>query len=441
MGRASSSTAGLPSFSVVAAGMWSTTAAEFRLRRQRLARLFEQPVLLGSGPQVYRTPGQAYRFRANSHYLYFGGPPLANAWLYLDGDRATLFYDLPSSAEAVWEGSGPEDLPERYGLDAVRPLSQKRAGSDLADPQLAGAIIQLRLRHDAAAVRQLEQAVDMTVRAHFQAMRATRPERREYQILATLLVSVTQEGGCPGYDPIVTTRGQILHNPHHDGTLQRGDLLLVDFGAETPEGWTGDVTRTFPVRTTFSPRQAEIYELVLRAQQAALALCRPGVEYRDVHLAACHEMAEGLVELGLMRGDPKELVVRGAHALFFPHGIGHLLGLDVHDMEDLGDRAGYAEGHQRSQQYGLNHLRLDRPLEPGMAVTVEPGFYWNSGLLEDPRRTDPLADCLNREIIEAYREVKGIRIEDNVLIQEAGCKVLSAGLPKELQELEVVVNS
>lgn len=423
-----------------------TQADDFRQRRQRLAQLYPQPVLLRSGRPARRNPPQIYPFRASSHFLYFAGWNHPHLSVLLEEGRATLFYDPPGLEDSVWDGPGPDldELRERYGFDSIRPSSEAPDLPSLdaqAPPDLLDAVIQLRLRHDAAARSQLEQAVDMTVRAHFQAMRATRPERREFQILATLLVSVTQEGGATSFSPIVSRRGEILHNPHYDGTLQRGDLLLVDFGAENREGWAGDLTRTFPVRTTFTPRQAEIYQVVLQAQKAALRECRPGQEYRQVHRAACLAMTEGLVQLGLLRGDPAELVERGAHALFFPHGIGHLLGLDVHDLEDLGDRAGYAPGRTRSEQFGLNFLRLDRPLEADMAVTVEPGFYWIPQLLENEERRAPFLDCLNLDTVEAYREVRGIRIEDDLLIEEKGARNLSAALPKELQELEIVVNS
>ncbi|MBN9418754.1 hypothetical protein ABS71_12590 [bacterium SCN 62-11] len=423
-----------------------TQAEDYRQRRRRLAQLFPKPVLIESGPMLLRNPSQTFPFRASSHFLYFAGWNHPEVALLLEDGRATLYYDRPDVSGAVWEGPGPDldELCERYGFDMVLPFEQAPSAIRLnsqAPEALLDAVVAVRLRHDAAARSQLEQAVDMTVRAHFQAMRATRPERREFQILATLLVSVTQEGGATSFTPIVSRRGEILHNPHYDGTLQKGDLLLVDFGAENREGWAGDLTRTFPVRTTFSPRQAEIYELVLRAQKAALAECRPGQEYREVHRAACLTMTRGLVDLGLLRGDPAELVERGAHALFFPHGTGHLLGLDCHDMEDLGDRAGYAPGRRRSDQFGLNFLRLDRPLEDGMAVTVEPGFYWIPQLLENPERTAPFQDCLDPKTVEAYREVRGIRIEDDVLIEEAGSRVLSSALPKELLELEIVVNS
>jgi len=423
-----------------------TLAEDFRQRRRLLAQRFEQPVLIHSGRPARRNTPQVYPFRANSHFLYFAGWNQPRCSVLLSEGEATLFYDPPSGDRAVWDGPGPdpEELQERFGFERILPSAHMPDAACLAPgapEELLEAVVQLRLRHDAAARSQLEQAVDMTVRAHFHALRAIRPERREFQILATLLVSVTQEGGSPSYPAIVTRRGEVLHSTNYEGTLERGDLLLVDFGAESREGWAGDITRTFPVRTTFSPRQAEIYQLVLKAQKAALEHCRPGREFREVHQAACLSLAQGLVELGLMRGDPAQLVERGAHALFFPHGSGHLLGLDVHDMEDLGDRAGYAPGRRRSAQFGLSNLRLDRPLEPHMAVTVEPGFYWSPELLENPERTRPFRDCLNWETVKAYREVRGIRIEDDVLITEGLPRVLSAALPKELLEIEIVVNS
>lgn len=428
-----------------------TTAQDFRSRRQRLAQLFTGECLLYSGNPVSRNPPQHYPFRACSHFLYFCGWNQPHVWVQLKEGESTLFLPAASVDTAIWEGAGPDHqfLRERFGFDHIveglpPSLEAPKVGAAAAgqfDLALAQAVIQCRLYHDQAAQAQLREAAAMSVRAHFHAMRATRPERREFQILATLLVAVTQEGGCASFSPIVSTHGEVLHNPHHQGTLQQGDLLLVDFGAETSEGWAGDLTRTFPIRTTFSPRQAEIYEVVLQAQKAAIESCRVGVEYRQVHATASLEMARGLTQLGILRGDPAQLVERGAHALFFPHGIGHLLGLDVHDMEDLGDLAGYAPGRVRSSQFGLNALRLDRPLEAAMAVTVEPGFYWIPQLLQDPERTRPFADCLDLKVAEAYREVRGIRIEDDILIHADGPINLSQDLTKELKELEIVVNS
>ena len=192
--------------------------------------------------------------------------------------------------------------------------------------------------------------------------------------------------GC-AYPSIVTPHGEILHSERYDARLADGDLLLADVGAETPGGWAGDVTRTWPVSGRYSSTQREIYEVVLAAQKQAIAAVTPGSRYRNVHVLACQALAAGLADLGILRGNPIELAADGVVALLFPHGVGHLLGLDVHDMEDLGDRAGYAPGRERAKMFGLRSLRLDRDLEPGMAVTIEPGFYISPAILGDPALT------------------------------------------------------
>ncbi|HJK94336.1 MAG TPA: M24 family metallopeptidase, partial [Polyangiaceae bacterium LLY-WYZ-15_(1-7)] len=243
-------------------------------------------------------------------------------------------------------------------------------------------------------------------------------------------------GATTAYPPILSVRGEVLHNPHHDGTCAAGDLLLADVGAETAGGWAGDVTRTWPVSGAYSSTQRAVYEIVLAAQREAIALCRPGVRYRDVHLAASRALAAGLVDLGVLRGDPEELVADGVHALLFPHGVGHLIGLDVHDMEDLGDRAGYAPGRSRSAQFGLGYLRLDRDLAPGMAVTIEPGFYRVPAILEDPELAAVAGDRLDRAELAKLADVRGVRIEDDVLITEGEPEVLTAALEKEPDAVE-----
>ncbi len=199
------------------------------------------------------------------------------------------------------------------------------------------------------------------------------------------------------------------------------------------------MTRTWPVSGGFTGAQRDAYTLVLASQRAAIEAVRPGARYRDVHRVAARTMAAGLVELGVLRGDPDELVADGVHALFFPHGVGHLLGLDVHDMEDLGDRAGYAPGRTRSDAFGLCTLRLDRDLLPGMAVTIEPGFYQVPAILNDPARTAVAGDRLVRGALERFSGVRGIRIEDDVLVTEAGHEVLTTAIPKAPDEVERVV--
>jgi Xaa-Pro aminopeptidase len=189
----------------------------------------------------------------------------------------------------------------------------------------------------------------------------------------------------------------------------------------------------------FSTTQRELYDVVLASQEAAIARVRPGVRYRDVHLETARVLAEGLVALGILRGDPDELVADGVVALLFPHGVGHLLGLDVHDMEDLGDRAGYAPGRARSTQFGLRSLRLDRDLAPGMAVTIEPGLYLVPAILEDPELTRAAGDRLDRRVLARYADVRGIRIEDDVLVTADAPEVLTAAIPKKASEVEARV--
>jgi Xaa-Pro aminopeptidase len=300
-------------------------------------------------------------------------------------------------------------------------------------------MIEVRLRHDAAGVEQLRQAAEVTAFAHHAGMAATRPGIRECAVRARMEAAIIEHGMTTSYGSIVTVHGEVLHNERHDNLLGERDLVLADVGAETPEGWAGDVTRTWPSSGRFSATQRAIYDVVLRAQVAAIAAVRPGVRYRDVHRTAGRELVRGLCELALLRGDPDELYERGAGALFFPHGVGHLLGLDVHDMEDLGDHAGYAPGRARATSRGDRYLRLDRDLEAGMAVTIEPGFYRIAQILDDPREVGELEDVLDRSVLERFSDVRGIRIEDDVLVTERGADVLTKAIPKTADAVEAAV--
>jgi Xaa-Pro aminopeptidase len=272
-------------------------------------------------------------------------------------------------------------------------------------------------------------------------MRATRPGLKEAEIVAAMDAVIVRAGCAHAYLPIVTREGEVLHDERHHRTLESGDLLLADVGAETPGGWASDVTRTWPASGKFSATQRSLYEVVLAAQRAAIAAVRPGVRYLDVHRAAGKKLLEGLIALGVFRGDLEDLYARGAAALFFPHGIGHLLGLDVHDMEDLGDRAGYAPGRQRAKEFGLRALRLDRDLVPGMVVTIEPGLYQVPSILDDAALTRVAGDRLDRKKLAAFADVRGIRIEDDVLVTETGRLVLTEAIPKTLDAVEAAVGA
>ena len=235
---------------------------------------------------------------------------------------------------------------------------------------------------------------------------------------------------------ILSRRGEVLHNHGHDQILGEGDLLLVDSGVVSPLGYASDITRTLPVGGRFTQRQQDVYDIVLAALVEGTGRMAPGVPFVDCHFAAAGAVARGLTELGLMRGDPTEAVAQGAHALFFPHGLGHMLGLDVHDMEALGeDFVGYDLEFSRSTQFGLSGLRMARRLRPGFAVTVEPGIYFIPALIGQWRESRRLEEFINYEAIDAYLDFGGIRIEDDVLVTEQGHEVLSADIPKDADAL------
>lgn len=445
-----------------------------RARRILLAeKLGDRVALVAAGGHVSRNyPAATYPFRASSHFLYLVGLPLPGAMVLLDGDQHTLFLPAPAPDEALWHGPMPGMRPiaewsgcnvmplERLGdaiggrevmtLPAPDPLTRSRqtallgreieAGRlDPIDEPLADAIIELRLVHDDKAQDGLRRAAEATTAAHLAGMGATRPGVLEAEVRARMEAELIRRCATTAYGSIVTVYGEVLHNEDHHHVLQEGDLLLADVGAETSDGWAGDVTRTWPVNGKMSATQREMYSVVLAAQRKTIEAVRPGARYRDVHLTACRELTRGLVDLGVLRGDVEELVADGVHALLFPHGVGHLLGLDVHDMEDLGDRAGYAPGRERSTQFGLSNLRLDRDLAPGMAVTIEPGLYRVPAILQEPRLAKLAGDRLDRDRLAKFADVRGIRIEDDVLVTEDGCEVLTSGIPKEIDEVERAV--
>ena len=438
-------------------------------------------MLLASGaPRSRNYPAGTYPFRATSHFLYLVGASVPNAALLLEGGRATLFVVPEQPGDALWEGPKPSlaALRKELGVEAVRDVAElaavvralapavatlptqdatssawlaelvgrvvvPRSGAALVDgtpdAQLADALVATRLVHDEAAIAQLEHAATVSAAAHRAGMRATMGAKGETEIYGAMMGSLRHDGCGDSYGPIVTVHGEVLHNERHDGAVAAGDLLLADVGAETPEGWAGDITRVWPISGRFSASQRAIYEVVLAAELAAIARVRPGVRYRDIHEAAKRVIVTGLRELGIFRGEVDGLLARGAAALFFPHGVGHLLGLDVHDMEDLGDRAGYAPGRTRSRAFGDCYLRLDRDLVPGMALTIEPGFYQVPAILSDPQYTAPLGDDLRRDVLAKFADVRGIRIEDDVLVTSGAPVVLTRDVPKSIDEVEALV--
>lgn len=449
---------------------------------QRRARLKQDVgsglVLMLGNDEVGRTyAASTYPFRQDSTFLYFWAanhPGLA-ALIDVEADTDTLVCDPATMADVVWSGPMPSPAERaaaagvthtmtraalREALGAaiaqgrtIHHLAPYRADHTVtlsawlgvppadvpagASDTLHHAVIAQRSRKDETEIADMERAVTVSKAMYAAAMPAARAGRFEHEIVAEIARVALGSGGAFSFLPICSVHGETLHNPYYTNRMQQGDLLVLDSGAETPHGYASDITRTIPVGGTFSPQQRLVYDIVLRAQEGAIAAIAPGVAYRDVHLGAARSMVVDLTAAGLMQGDPDEAVAAGAHALFFPHGLGHMIGLDVHDMENLGEaRVGYGQDFTRSTQFGLAYLRLARVLEPGFALTVEPGIYFIPALIDQWKADGTNAAFLRFSEIEKFRDARGCRIEDDVVVTATGCRVLGPAIPKTVADVE-----
>ncbi|CCQ64057.1 aminopeptidase P family protein [Crocosphaera watsonii] len=443
-------------------------------RRTKLANLIDVPTVLWSGKSPSKNfRANHYPFRASSHFLYFAGLPLENAAIKLDNGNLDLFIDNPHPDSSLWHGEMPrrEDIALQIGADNAYPMEVlKEQINEVAtipvqdvftytkqreilqrslsinkelnqvDEQLIKAVISLRLTHDKIGLEEIKKAINVSVEAHKIGINSTKKSKNEAEVRAAMESYIISQNMTCAYNSIVTVNGEVLHNETYNNQLKSGDLLLADVGAETPLGWASDITRTWPVSGHFSSSQRDIYDIVLAAHDACIEGIKPGVEYRDIHLLGAKIIAEGLVNLGILKGDLEHLVDKDAHAIFFPHGLGHLLGLDVHDMEDLGDLAGYEEGRTRSERFGLGYLRLDRPLKVGMVVTIEPGFYQVPAILNNPKFQQKYQNDVNWEKLKQFSDVRGIRIEDDILVTETGAEILTKNLPTKAIDIEEMMS-
>ena len=443
--------------------------------RARLMALHPGPILLlGNGLRPRNLRLNALPFRQCSSFLYLTGCTEPDAALLLADGAATLFLTPPADDDALWHGHTTpiEAAAAHLGFDRVRPFDQLPAhlpaafatlappdeaktaylaartatpldfGRQSGDAALVDAIIALRRCRLPEELDAMRAAAEVSAIAHRRVMAQTRPGRTERGLHALFAAAVAEAGATCAYTTILTQRGEILHQFHPGGALHDGALLLVDGGAEDESGYATDITRTYPVSGRFSPRQRAAYEAVLAAQADAIAAVRPGRRYRDVHLTAARTLTTFLVDEGLLRGSVDGLVERGAHAIFFPHGVGHLLGLDVHDLENFGPRATYDPRYPRSTQFGTAYLRIDLDLQPGMVVTIEPGFYVVPAILADAALTAPFADCLDLDAARAWLPFGGIRIEDDILVTQIGAEDLTGPrVPRSVEALEAVVGS
>ncbi len=451
-------------------------------RRQQLKETMGKGLLVFTGnvelPMNY--PGNVLPFRQDSTFLYYFGidRPGINAIIDIDNDREILFGDDITLDDVVWMGAQPSlaALASRVGITEVQParafnthiqqgLQQRRAIHYLPQYQdhgrlllaeimgvsvneidqqysktLVNAVIAQRSIKQPEEIQEIEVALRITYEAHQKAMVFTRPGLKENFVAGKIRGEVWKYGVMLSFPLIFTVRGEILHNAPTNRTMLEGQLALCDLGAESPLHYAGDITRTFPVNGKFNEQQKSIYEIVLAAQQTAIESIRPGVKYRDVHLRAAGVIARGLKALGLMKGDVDAAVQEGAHALFFPHGLGHMMGLDVHDMEGLGeDRVGYDQETRRSEQFGLAYLRMARRLEPGHVVTVEPGIYFIPALIDQWQAEKKFTEFIAYDQLQAFRDFGGVRIEDDVVVTPNGCQVLGEPVAKTVEEIEALM--
>lgn len=435
--------------------------------------------LLGNELSPMNYQDNTFPFRQDSNFLYYIGldnPHLA-AILDTETGETILFGDELSLEDIIWMGAQPalKEQALNVGIGEVQPFDlllellsaarkQNRAIHFLppyraenkinlaywlhlpmleltssASVPLIQAIVVQRSVKTSEEIAEMDKALHTTKAMYLAAMKQTRPGIKEAQLAGIAEGIAVAGGGNLAYPIIMTVNGQVLHNHHHHNTLKSGQLVLADMGAETAMHYAADITRTWPVDGSFTQQQKEIYQIVLDAQLAGIAAMRPGLRNLDAHLLAAKVITNGLKSLGLMQGDTDEIVHSGAHALFFPHGLGHMIGLDVHDMEDLGEKyTGYHEGLERSTQFGLKSLRMARTLEPGFVMTIEPGIYFIPELIDRWQQEGRFNQYINYAALAAYRGFSGIRIEDDVLVTQDEPRVLGPGIPKEIGEIEAL---
>lgn len=447
-------------------------------RRRVLAERLESGLilLLGNAESPRSFADGTHPFRQDSTFLYYFGldqPDLA-AVIDADAGATVLFGTDPTIDHIVWMGdlpslaergaaAGVTDVRDIGALDGfvasavgrkVHFLPPYRAANRVRLQELLGvapaeagerasvdlvrAVVDQRNVKTDEEVAEIEKAVAVSVTMHETAMACARPGLTEYQVVAEVERVARAAGMDLAYQVIGTVRGEILHNHHHGNTLKPGDMFLLDAGAESPLGYAADLSSTMPVDATFTERQRMMYDLSLDAYRAAVDTLAPGVPFRESHLNAARVIAAGMKDLGLMRGDIEEAVQAGAHAMFFPCGTGHMMGLDVHDMEDLGEVwVGY-DGEPKSTRFGLKSLRLARPLEPGFVLTVEPGIYMIPQLMDLWRREKRFVEFLVYDEIDRWRDFGGIRNEENFLITADGHRRLGPPKPLTADEVEAL---
>ena len=434
-------------------------------------------LFLGNQEVPFNYPANTYSFRQDSNFSYFFGldhPDLAGI-IDLDEGTDFIFGNDVDIDDIIWMGVQPtiKDQAAHAGVGNTAPLAGlneliKAAMAtgrkvhyappyrgetilwlaDLlaiphpelkanASEKLIRTIIRLRMKKDPIEVAEIEKMVDVAWKMHTTGMKMARAGVVEREIAGTIEGIALSNCGPVSFPVILSINGQTLHNHYHGNTLAEGRMLVIDAGCENDLHYASDITRTVPVGGKFNPRQKGIYEVVLNANLVAAKAVKPGVPFKEIHMLAATEIAKGLTRLGIMKGDPAEAALKGAHTLFFPHGLGHPLGLDVHDLEGMGENLiGYDDEVPRSKEFGLAFLRFGRKLQEGFVMTIEPGIYFIPELIDIWKAENKLAEFINYDVVETYKDFGGIRIEDDVLVTADGFRVLGKPIPKTVEEIE-----
>lgn len=452
----------------------------YKERRNILRQKVGSGIILlpGHEESPMNAPANTFHFRQESSFLYYFGVDMPHFAGVLDIDNHLdyLFGEDISLDDVVWMGSRPsvKEIGDRTGVDKtgtfsdlatflfravssgqkVHFLPQYRGESKLLIQQLLGihpshlghyvsvqlieAVVSQRSPKDIYEIEELDKAANVGYDMHTTAMRMAAPGVYEREIAGRLEGIALEHGGMLSFPVILTINGHILHNHYHGNKMKEGQLMLTDAGAETAMHYASDFSRTIPVGGKFTPEQKEVYEIVLHANNRAFKHTRPGAYYRDIHKKACLAIAEGLKGMGIMKGNPENAVEQGAHALFMPHGLGHMIGLDVHDMEALGeDYVGYDNEVKRSSLFGFAGLRMARKLQPNFAITNEPGIYFIPQLIDRWKAEKKFTEFINYQKLEGFRNFGGIRLEDDILVTDSGCRLLgNQRIPITVEEVE-----
>ena len=443
-------------------------------RRNILKKNFKSGIILflGNDESGMNYADNTYHFRQDSTFLYYFGINVPGLYALMDLDTGNdiIFGNDYTIDDIVWMGNMPSvaSLAEKAGiaktadtshlkhilekskqvmfLPPYRPEHQLKLfqflrilpeeAAQKASIPLVVAIAKQRNIKSSEEITEIEKAVNTTVLMHKTAMRYALPGMTEAQVAAKVTEIALADGGQLSFPVIATINGQTLHNHYHGNTIKEGQMFLLDAGAESASGYAGDMSSTFPVSRKFTQEQQDIYEVCLHAHNSAIEALKPGVHFRNVHLNAARNIFNGMKTLGFTKGNTDDAVASGAHALFFPCGLGHLMGLDVHDMENLGEQwVGY-KGEPKSKQFGLKSLRLGMELLPGHVVTIEPGIYFIPQLIDLWQKQKLNTEFLNFDKINQYRNFSGLRNEVDVLITKTGYRVLGEPLPKSVKDIE-----